>query len=455
MRTPVAALPEASLWSTATSTNAPPLDHWWTSFESTGLVQTVTLALQQNYDLGQALARIDAAVAQAKIAGADQLPMVGVTYNAARNQSVFVGLPIPGQGDSPLKSLSTAQSLSFNVSWELDVWGRIRAGQQAALANVQATQEDFRGAMSSLAARTAKAWLAAVEARHQRDLAEATVASFTMTARQVRDRYELGLRSALDLRLALNNEAVAKALLAFRRQELQRNVRLLEVLLGEYPSGRYVVSENLPEVPAEIPAGLPSALLERRADLEAAERRLAETIQRVHEAKRAMLPRISLTASGGRTSEDLADLLDSQFSMWTLAANVAQPIFQGGKLRANVELANARARESVDAYRGAVLQAFSEVEIALGSEADLRQRETHLAEARRQSQAALQLAQERYQQGLIEFVTLTESQRSAYNAESELLVARRQRLANRVDLFLALGGGFTEEQTPQMVAKAR
>jgi NodT family efflux transporter outer membrane factor (OMF) lipoprotein len=399
-------------------------------------------ALRQNYDLKQALARIDAARAQARIAGADLYPQADFNFSSTRREQVFVGFPIPGRGDEPLKSLSTTHVGSFNLSWELDVWGRVRAGQSATLADVQSSEEEYRAALLSVAAQATKGWLAVVAAERQLELARATYDVLSITASQIRERYRRGLRSALDLRLALNNEAVAKALISFREQELQTSVRQLETLLGRYPAGALTGDPSLPPVPRDIPAGLPSELLERRADLVAAERRLAANLARVREAKRALLPRISLTASGGRTSDELADLLSNSFNMWSVAGNFAQPLFQGGRLRANVKLNEARAREALEAYRSVVLRAFGEVETTLESERQLQQREIDLAEAARQSSEALRLAEERYFAGLIEFVTLTESQRNAYNAESELIAVREQRLRNRVDLHLALGGGF-------------
>jgi outer membrane protein TolC len=187
---------------------------------------------------------------------------------------------------------------------------------------------------------------------------------------------------------------------------------------------------------------LPSDLLLRRPDLVAAERRLASALERTHEARAALLPRISLTAAGGRSSSQLDDLLSSQVSLWGVAANAAQPLFQGGRLLANVDWTEARTREAAERYRQVVLRALGEVEDALAAERHLRQRELDLDEAVVQSQEALRLAEERYLLGLTDFVTLVEAQRSAFSAESQRIVIRRQLLDNRVNLHLALGGGF-------------
>jgi len=432
-------------WTTAAPTNGV-LTNWWHTLGSTGLVAVVEEALAANPDLRAAVARVDAAVAQARVAGADLYPQGGFNFDATRQQQVFVGLPIPG-ATGPLVNRFTSYGANFNLSWELDLWGRVRAGQSAALAEVQSSEADLAGARSSIAASTARAWAAVVEAQRQLQLAESTAENFSTLATQVRARYERGIRSPLDLRLALANESAAKANLAGRRSQLQAATRQLEILLGRYPAATIRETDGLTTIPGEIPAGLPSELLDRRPDLVAAERRLAATTKRVWEAKAALFPRIALTASGGRTSNELEDLLDNNFSVWSVAGNFAQPIFQGGKLRANVKLAQARSREAVENYVATVQRAFSEVETLLADESLLVRREGELAEASAQSVAALRLAEDRYQSGLEEFITLLESQRRAFEAESSLITVRRARLDNRINLHLALGGGYTAEDS--------
>jgi outer membrane protein TolC len=185
---------------------------WWTTLDSAELNAFIDEALAVNPDLEAAVARLDAAIAQAAIAGADLSPGVGLGFDSQRRQQNFVGLPIPGQGDEVLTTRSTSHAVSFNVSWELDLWGRVRAGQRAALAEVQAYAADFNGARLSLAAQTAKAWIALTESRRQLELARSTVDNHRQTAGQVRDRYERGLRSPLDLRLAQASLHDAEAL---------------------------------------------------------------------------------------------------------------------------------------------------------------------------------------------------------------------------------------------------
>jgi outer membrane protein TolC len=193
--------------------------------------------------------------------------------------------------------------------------------------------------------------------------------------------------------------------------------------------------------------------MRRRPDLLAAERRLSAAHARVLESKQALYPRISLTGSAGTSSDELKNLLDGDYSVWNLVANLLQPVFQGGRLRANVNLAEARELEGLALYAQSVLGAFAEVESALSAEELLSQQEAALTQAAEQSVAARQLADQRYAQGLTDFIAVLEAQRRAFNSQSQLITVQRQRLDNRIDLYLALGGGFGEAdmQRPQMV----
>jgi NodT family efflux transporter outer membrane factor (OMF) lipoprotein len=419
---------------------------WWEDFGDPGLSEAVRLALERNFDLRAASARVDRAAAEARIAGSDLMPTLGGGLDYARQRRNFIGFPIPGGDEEVLSNTSTNWGLSLDTTWEIDLWGRIRAGTEAALADVEATEADYRAAALSIAGQTAKVWFAAAAAQLQIRLAEATVESFRTSYRQVRSRYESGVRSPLDVRLALSNLEDAEALLQLRREELDAAIRQLEVLLGRYPARRARFPEFLPAVPPEIPAGLPTELVTRRPDLAAAERRLAAADSRIREARRSLYPRLSLTASGGTASEEFTDLLDKDFRVWSILANLTQPIFQGGRLRAGVTRAEALAAEGFALYAASVLNAYAEVELALATEQFIAERIGHLDRATAQSKAAQELAEDRYRSGLEDYVTVLESQRRALTNEATLIDARRRRLDNRIDLYLALGGGF---ETPE------
>ena len=398
-------------------------------------------ALDHNYDLQAAGARLHAAAAQARLAGAPKWPQVEVSGSGSRRRQNFIGFPIPGGGDV-LGTTSTNYGVSLNVSWEVDLWGRLRAGETAALADLASAEASFRGARLSLISQTARAYFAVVEAYRQVELAQASRANQKFAAEQIRVRYEAGLRPSLDLRLGRSSLAATEATLELRRRQLDQVTRQLETLLGRYPAAELETAAELPSPVGPVPAGLPADLLARRPDLVAAERQLAAASARVDEARRALYPRLSLTGSGGSASADLVDLLDGDFAVWSLVANLSQPLLQGGRLRAGVELAESNRDRAVAAFASSVLSALAEVETRLAADLFIAGQERALRTAAAEAAAAHELAEQRYVQGLSDVLALLEAQRRAYDAESQLLAARRQRLDNRIDLHLALGGDF-------------
>ncbi|HEU4364196.1 MAG TPA: efflux transporter outer membrane subunit [Candidatus Krumholzibacteria bacterium] len=416
---------------------------WWAAFEDTVLASLVREALAGNMDIRAAVARVDAAAAAARITRADQWPQLNAIARAQKSESKFIGLPFPG-GDV-VTVRSEQYGVSLDMSWEIDLWGRIRKGEEASLAELEASWADLAAVRTSIAAQTAKAYFALLEAERQVAFADTSVESVSRTVNQVRSRYEQGVRSSLDLRIALTTLANVEALRVRRLQQRDAAARQLEILMGRYPAAAVATRGAMPAVAGAVPGGLPSELLIRRPDLVAAERRYAASESRVSQSRRAFFPRLTLTGSAGTTSNELEDLVDLDFGVWSIAAGLAQPIFQGGRLRANLAQSHARADQSLAAYVQALLLAFGEVEQALTAETLLAERERHVAEAARQSRAAYRLAQREYEAGLADYISVLETQRSAIATSSELIAVQRERLDARINLHLALGGGFDIE----------
>ena len=427
----------ASLQTATASVEAPDASApWWTDFHDPTLDSLIARAWAHNYDLRAAVFRVDAALAQARLAGADGLPQLGASFSRTRDRRNFIGTPIP-------TSTTTTYGASLDASWEIDLWGRVRSARSASLAEAQAAWADVHAARLSLAAQTAKAYFAVTESRQQVALARETVASFRAALRSVRARFEQGTRPSLDVRLAGSNLADAEALLARRRAQHDRSRRQLEILLGRYPAGTLQGADSLRATPADLPAaGIPSDLLVRRPDVVAAERQLAAAGARVSEARRAFLPRLSLSGSAGSTSGALDQLTDGDFIVWRLVGNLVQPLFQGGRLRARAQLAQADEERLLAHYAQTLLQACADVENALVHETSLAAEESAQEESARQAVAAQALAEDRYRQGLENFITVLEAQRRALQARGALLSLRRQRLDARVQLHMALGGSF-------------
>lgn len=434
----------------------PPDRDWIGEFRAPGLSDFIERVLAGNKDLKAARARLEIAEATARIIGADLHPQIQGGFSAQRDQQNFIGLPLPGG----VSSRSNRFALSLNLSWEIDLWGRIRAAKRAAVADFEASGFDRATAELSLAGQAAKTWFALAESRDQVALARSAIATFAETETAIRERFERGIDGngqniAAQLLLARGDAATAKEQLAARQEIEGRAARLLEVLAGDYPAGRAGTGAKLPDLPGKVPTGLPATLLDRRPDLAAAERRIAAADQRLLEAKRSLLPALSLTGSLGSASEDIGDLLSGGFSIWSLAANVTQPIFQGGRLLANVDRRGSETGLAAAEFEKAALTSFAEVENALSAERLLHQRVAALAEASRLAREAYRRSLEEFEAGTGDPLTVLSAQQRLFASRSQWLAARRALLDNRVDLHLALGGGFRPIVAPAAKTEAR
>ena len=435
-------------WTAGESSALP--DHrsgWVSDFEDTQLSGLVDEALQHNYDLDAAAARLEIVRAAARISGAGKWPSINSSLTGTRRQRTSAG------GFEITSSRSNTFGLSGSFSWELDLWGRVRAGHKEAIGDWQAAQEDYRAAQLSLAARTAQAWFNAVETELQVRLADKTLSSFENNLSIIQERFERGISSALDLRLTRANVASARRTLEQRHRFRDAAIRNLEVLLGRYPSRQLGLTDRLPRITHAVPAGLPSDLLKRRPDLIAAERRLAASDSGLIASKRGLFPAIRLTSGGGASTREFRDLLDTDFKVWNLGNNLGQPIFQGGRLRANIKQSRARLRQALARYNQSALTAFREVESALSAEFFLANEEAALQTAVDESIGAENLAWDQYQKGLSNIITVLESQRRSFNSQRTLLQISNERLQSRVDLYLALGGDFGESTRESSLIK--
>ncbi|PSJ18779.1 transporter [Nitrosomonas supralitoralis] len=411
--------------------NQPIPEQWVEIFNDSQLRELIEAALANNYELKAAAARVDAAIAQARIDGSGRWPQV---YFTADHQQVQIREA--GFGSS---RFGVFEAL-FGVSWEVDVWGRIRDFQQAAMSEADATNTDYYGARLSLAARVAQSYFELVEAKLQAAIVEQSIKDRAIIANLVRGRFQRGLVRGLDLRLALTDLANAEAELKETHNRIQGAARRLEILLGRYPEGDKLQATTLPSLPDVITAGLPAELLERRPDVVAAFSRLQAADFRATSSSKLRLPRITLTAAGGTRSPDLTELVDPRSVAWNVFAGLMQPLFAGGRIAGEIFRNQARAEESLNLYKNTALNAFREVEQALAAEEWLREQETSLRKAVEQTEASQKLAVYSYRNGLIQILTLLDSYRSTLVAQSAHLSITRQLLSNRINLYLALGG---------------
>jgi NodT family efflux transporter outer membrane factor (OMF) lipoprotein len=414
---------------------------WIGRFGDAQLVALVKEGMAHNLDLRVAAERVRRAEAVARLSGAVRKPQVQGQISGSRIQQRFVGFPVPSGS-----AITDIYGASLDITWELDVWGRLRAGQSAALGDLQAQGFDYQAARASLAAQIAKAWFALGESNEQIRLARAAIVVREKVALSIRERFaealveEGGLAS--QLRLAESDLATSRASLARWQADRERALRQVELLVGRPPSGSSLTTRGLPKAPALPPAGLPSELLLRRPDILAAERRYAAAGMRRKAATQAKYPSFSLTGSRGTMTENLHELLSSKFGIWSLAGGVVQPILSGGRLREEERIAGHDERIALGQLQRAVLQGMGEVEQALIAEDYFGKREAMVADSARLAHEAAGAAIQDFADGAVDALTMLRAQDRKVQTVFQLAELRRLRLDNRVNLHLALGGDF-------------
>ncbi|MEO8506377.1 MAG: TolC family protein [Betaproteobacteria bacterium] len=423
------ALPHTNVpptWKAPGGAAAPVADRWLASFDDPALSALVVEALMYNADLQAAAARVEQASGYVAVASGSIYPSVGL----AATQSGKAG----GGGG--------LNAVFLNASLELDVWGRLRYGEAAAESQSAAVQADYAYARQSLAATVAKAWFVAIEAGLQRAIVIDSLHSSESLTNLAQDRLRIGNGNEQAVAEARANVGSYRDML--RQVELAREqaLRALELLLGRYPAAEIAVAQQLAPMPPAVSVGVPSELLERRPDVVAAERRVAAAFNRIGEAKAALLPRISLTAGGSNISSDVFLLQDRSNPAFSFGANLLAPIYQGGALRAQVDVRTAEQKEAVAYYARTAQRSFAEVENALAAENVLRDRDAILGANIIDNTRVLELVQIQHRVGTVDLRAVGQSQLVLYTARMSLLRVQTERRAQRVNLYLALGGGF-------------
>ena len=421
---PHTVLPAA--WQAAAASGAPLPEAWLAGFGDPALSALVAEALAHNANLQVAAARVEQAAGILQVASSPMLPSLGLAGAYSGKSGGSGGLNV----------------LFLNASLELDVWGRLRYGEAAAQAQSDAAQADYRYARQSLAATVAKGWFLAIEAGLQRELVEQALRAAQELQRVAGERARIGIGDEQALAEAAANVGSYRDLLRQTQQSRGEALRALELLLGRYPLADIQVASRLSPLPAPVPIGLPSDLLERRPDVIAAERRVAAAFNRVGEAKAAQLPRISLTAGLSYLSSDVLVLQDRSNPGYGFGANLFAPLYQGGALRAQVEVRNAEQQQAMAEYARIAQSSFRDVENALAADIALRERDVILARNIGDNERALELAQVQYRVGKTDLRAVEQRQLALYSARTARLRVQAEALAQRTNLYLALGGGF-------------
>lgn len=415
---------------------------WFDLFKDDTLVQLVRTALARNFDLQIASERVLQARERFHIAHADQFPVVVGSAGASQNRVSEIGArPLP-PGFGP--DVSDVQA-GFGVSWELDVWGRLRRLNEAARAQYLATEEARRGVVITLIADVTDAYFALKTLDRQLAIAGGTRDVAVNGLRLTELRRDRGVATRLDVRQAEQLLYTATAQIASVQRDIAQTEDALSLLLGQAPGdvGRGGGAVQTLDAAPLVPPGLPSSLLERRPDIRQAEQVLVAANAQIGVAKADYFPRIGLTGVLGVESRDLTELLTAPARTWSVGAAAAAPIFNAGRTRANVRFSESVERELVVNYQRTIYRALREVSDALAGyhkTGEQRAQQEQLVAALRD---AAQLSTDRYQGGLDSYLQVLDAQRSLFRSELDLAALHRQELTAIVELYRALGGGWT------------
>lgn len=426
---------------------------WWRAFGNDELTGLIERALEHNHDVKRAVARVlesRAAVMSASAGLYPQVNLQGSYSSLAVSKNTFAGLGL-AQGGQPGPQVFATPGSTFNLwngsldlRWELDFWGRIRRGEEAAIAEVGANEQDARAVALSLISDLGQSYFRIRELDEQIEIATRTVAVRQEFLDIIKKRAAVGLASDLDVARTDVLLAEAAGLIPdlTRSRALERH--RLEVLTGSTPG-----SIDLPRMPLrstvtqpDIPVGLPSQLLERRPDILQSESILIAANARIGQARAYFFPTLSITGQGGLQSAEFANWFSGNSWNYSIGPSITLPIFLGGTNVARLDQAESRYQQMLESYRQTILQAFREVADLLVS---LQSRAEQLARQREQltaAQTAVTLATVRYRKGLVNYLDVLDAQRSALTAETQVVMTERARLTDMVSLFKALGGGW-------------
>jgi len=412
---------------------------WFEILGDPDLDTLIRVALEENRDLLTAIARVEEARAQLGFERADYFPQIDGQATGRRGD-LFAN-QIPGLG------VQENYVLAANLSWELDLWGKIRRSNESARAQLLQSQEARNQVLITLIADVASAYLLLLDLDDRVNIAKETLRTRTESTGIIQARFDEGIVPLLDVNQAEIQEYDAAAQLAALIRDREQTENLLSILVGRNPGpvmrNRELTNLNMPEA---VPAGLPSELLERRPDIREAEAALAAQTALIGVAKANRFPSLNLTGTLGLASNDLDNFLSSDNKTWSVGADFVGPIFDAGKRRSLVEAEEARTLQLSYQYEQRILQALAEVEDSLIAirtlQDELLAREKQVAAAR----SASMLSRARYDGGVTSYLEVLESERSKFNAELAESIIRRERLVSLVELYKALGGGWVPEE---------
>jgi multidrug efflux system outer membrane protein len=412
---------------------------WWTLFNDDYLSTLVETALAHNQDVLIAASRIEEARAAVGYNKADQFPVIGYDGGASRYTSNF-----PGQGvQGPYNDFSGVATLA----WELDFWGKYRRATEAARAELLATQYNQRVVQLTLIAEVTRVYFLLLDYQERLEISEKTLETRRESLRIIGERFDKGIVPELDLNQAQIQEAIAEAAVPFYSRLVAQTENALNILLGKMPAPLGITNKLVSQpVPPEIPAGIPSIILERRPDVLQAEQLLAAQTARIGVAQALRFPSISLTGMFGTASSELSTLATGDALVWSVGGSILGPIFNFGKNKRRVEIERERMQQDSLFYVKTVINAFREVEDALIELVTLKDESLARQKQMKAAANAAMLSKARYDGGVTSYLEVLDSERSKFDAELAASQTYQQYLNAYVFLYKALGGGWISKE---------
>ncbi len=456
-RPPATSVPAA--WSEqmagGTATQAIESCRWWQTFKDPVLTSLIDRAVQSNLDLRVAQSRLREARASRDITAAGLWPSLNSSGSYTRTHNSKYGPAARSAAAGGSASAFSLQQdlfqLGFDASWEIDVFGGTRRAVEAADATVAAVQENERSVLLSLLAEVARNYVELRGAQRQIVITRNNIQTQKDTLDLTRSRYTAGLTSEIDVLRQEAQLTSTQSQIPTLESSVKRSIHRLGTLLGKDPGA--LIQElskdaPIPGTPPEVPVGLPSDLLRRRPDVRSAERELAAATAQIGVAVADLFPRFSLTGFVGRQSEQFSDLSLGASKFWSVGPSIQWPIFQGGRITANIKVQNALQEQALAIYEQTVLTSLEDVENALVDYSKEQVRYRSLAESVDANLRTVTLTNELYTRGLIDFLNVLDSQRSLYISQFQLVQSQQNVTLNLVALYKALGGGWEAYEKP-------
>jgi NodT family efflux transporter outer membrane factor (OMF) lipoprotein len=405
--------------------------NWLSQLGNPQVHQLVKKALAENHQFSMQAYKLEIAKQQLIVSGSQLWPELDLAFRSGRNK------------DNQTGSYANSNSVNLNLSYELDIWGKLSDADQISNYNYLAQKATFEQYKQQLVVNVVTTWFNVIEAEKLLVLYRNRVENSQQDLAIIEAGYNSGLTPALDVYLTRNDLNSELTRVSEQDTVKTKLIRQLERLIGEYPKGELLVNANLPLLTNEIPVGLPSELISRKPALKASWYQLLSQDAGLAYAHKQRFPSIVLSGSIGDANADIGDLLSSSSLAWSLLGSVSAPIFNVGRLQANEEKTRLELKQGEQLYLDTLYGAFSDVENAITTEKSLKQRYYTMLAAQENAKIAATLSFEQYQSGLVSYTTVLDAQKRSFEAQTTLIKIKNQLIANRINLHFSLGGDFT------------